>query len=35
MRILRRIFAGLAAGVLSMLLAAGVYTETHHVPGQP
>ena len=35
MRFLRRLVAGVAAGLAGMLLAAGVYTEIHHVPGQP
>ena len=35
MSILHRALAGLVLGVAGTLLAAGVYTETHHAPDQP
>jgi hypothetical protein len=34
MTILSRALAGLALGAAGTLLAAGVYTETHHAPDQ-
>lgn len=30
-----RLFSGLAALVAGALIAAGVYTESHHAPDQP
>jgi hypothetical protein len=35
MSILIRSVAGLAVAAGGLLAAAGVYTESHHVPGQP
>jgi hypothetical protein len=35
MTILCRTLAGLAVGAAGTLLAAAVYTETHHAPDQP
>jgi hypothetical protein len=35
MRRVRRALRNCAIGALGALLAAGTYTETHRVPGQP
>jgi hypothetical protein len=35
MRTLARLIARLAAVVAGLVAAAAVYTERHHVPGQP
>jgi hypothetical protein len=34
MTILSRILAGLVLGAAGTMLAAGIYTETHHAPDQ-
>jgi hypothetical protein len=34
-RRVRRVLAGGALGIAAALALAGVYTEKHHVPGQP
>jgi hypothetical protein len=35
MKLITRTIVGLALGTLGVLAAAGVYTETTRVPGQP